>query len=173
MPRAPSVSSIQAEIDRLVETHGYDAVILLQFASFVKGKQLKLTLPEIKRSVYRYFQVNSTPKLKASHSFQRATAGMNLDLVQKESWKKIYRRWIGVFPDEEGITGPNCINGINIFNYDLPWRVFGLDPNTATEDDIKTAYRHLIKIYHPDNPTGNTRIFNRLNVLYRSLSGKG
>ncbi|MDG2990879.1 J domain-containing protein [Candidatus Synechococcus calcipolaris G9] len=173
MPRAPSVSSIQAEIDRLVNLHGYDKAILIQFASFVKGKKLQLTLPELKKAVYRHFQVSSTPKLKASGSFQMATDGMNLSLSQKESWKKIYRRWIGVLPDEDGVTGDNCINGINIFDYDLPWRVFGLDRHTATDNDIKAAYRELSKTYHPDQPTGNPDIFNRLNVFYRSLLGKG
>ena len=31
-----------------------------------------------------------------------------------------------------------------------PYKILGI-PNTATEEEVKTAYRELAKKYHPDN----------------------
>lgn len=73
---------------------------------------------------------------------------------------------------QEGEEGYGCINGINIFKYDLPWRVFGLDPDRATDEDIKAAFYRLSKIYHPDSPTGDDKIFQRLTLFYKSLTEK-
>ncbi len=94
-----------------------------------------------------------------------------LDLSKRESWESLYRKLIGVLPDEEDDQGYGCINGINIFKYDLPWRVFGLNPKTATTEDIKSAYHKLSSIYHPDKG-GDAEIFSRLNVFYKSLTEK-
>jgi curved DNA-binding protein CbpA len=38
-----------------------------------------------------------------------------------------------------------------------------------TTSDVKTAYRDLCKLYHPDKPTGNAAIFDRLTIFYKSL----
>ena len=134
-----------------------------------QSKELKQD--QIKQAIYKYFEVSSTPELKKSGEFSLATRDMKLNLGQKESWKVLYREFIGVLPEEDGEKGIDCINGINIFKYFHPWRVFGLDGKTATEEDIKSAYRRLSKIYHPDNQeTGNARIFDRINLMYRSIS---
>jgi preprotein translocase subunit Sec63 len=85
----------------------------------------------------------------------------------------LYRKLIGILPNEVGETGPGCVNGINILRYDRPWEAFGLDPKTATTEQVKTAYRNLSKIYHPDNrETGDAAVFNRLTVFYNSLTEK-
>ncbi|WP_370539382.1 MULTISPECIES: DnaJ domain-containing protein [Nostocales] len=57
-----------------------------------------------------------------------------------------------------------------MFNYFKPWQVFGLDPKTATKEEIKSAYYRLSKIYHPDNPeTGDRGIFERVEIMYKSI----
>ncbi|MFM7788456.1 MAG: DnaJ domain-containing protein, partial [Microcystis panniformis] len=62
-------------------------------------------------------------------------------------------------------------NGINIFKYFRPYRVFDLDPNTASKEDIKNAYYRLSKIYHPDNQeTGDAEVFDCLTVMYKSIT---
>lgn len=173
---------IQNEIARITELYGIDSVVLEEFAHFAienhKKKPLKksakkpLTLAQLKSAVYQHFDVADTATLKKAGSFQMATSGMEkLELGKKEGWEILYRKFIGILPEEENATGYGCINGINIFKYDLPWKAFGLDPKTATTDEVKAAYRELSKIYHPDIPeTGNAEVFNRLTIFYKSLT---
>jgi len=173
---------IQVEIQRLSALYSYQSTHLEEFAEFViknslsekKPKQTKtkeLKLDKIKQAIYKYFEVSSTPELKKSGEFSLATRDMKLNLGQKESWKVLYREFIDILPEEDGEQGIDCINGINIFKYFHPWRVFGLNGKAATEEDIKNAYRRLSKIYHPDNKeTGNAKIFDRINLMYRSIS---
>jgi curved DNA-binding protein CbpA len=60
---------------------------------------------------------------------------------------------------------------VDIFKYFRPWQVFGLNGKTATAIEIKTAYRSLSKVYHPDVPvTGNAAMFDRINTMYQSIS---
>ncbi len=181
---------IQNEISRLAEAQGIDTATIEEFTQFVienykkkdpKPKSPKvvktvkvkpLTLAQIKNCVLNYFNVKDVKELKKSGSFAMATSGMgNLEFSKKDSWEKLYRKFISILPEEENETGYGCINGINIFKYDLVWKAFGLDPQTATSEDIKSAYRKLSQIYHPDIPnTGNADVFARLNVFYKSLT---
>jgi hypothetical protein len=168
--------AIEQEIQRLASTHGYDIEILRSFADFTLNPKpdpkppKRLTLPQLKASVFKRFNVESLAELKKSGDFQMVTSGLKkLEASKKESWEMVYRKAIGVLPGEEIETGEGCINGINIFKYDMPWKAFGLDPKINTTDDVKTAYRQLCLIYHPDKPTGNTAIFDRLTTFYKSL----
>lgn len=180
---------VETEIQRLVSKYKYDKKVLQHFARFVlakeptdktkessdkkpKPKTKQLTLPQLKNVIYEHFQVKDTVALKKSGSFQMATSSLDkLDLSKKEGWEILYRKLIGVLPGEDNEQGYGCVNGINIFKYDLPWRALGLDPQTAQTQDIKSAYRELSKVYHPDNrETGDSQIFDRLTVFYRSLS---
>ena len=43
-------------------------------------------------------------------------------------------------------------------------------PETATEDEIKKAYRKLASIWHPDKKTGDTEKFKDIQVAYATLS---
>ncbi|MBF2078061.1 MAG: J domain-containing protein [Synechococcales cyanobacterium T60_A2020_003] len=187
----PLNSYLQNEIARLSEIHGVSTGVLEEFAQFVitnhkkkeptaqktatKAAKVKpLTLVQLKAAIYEHFAVKDTTQLKKSGSFQMATDGIDdLNLGQKESWERLYRKFIGVLPGEENQQGYGCINGINVFNYFKPWQVFGLDPKTATIEDIKNAYYNLSKIYHPDNPkTGDASIFDCLTVMYKSISAE-
>jgi DnaJ domain len=178
---------IQNEISRFSEIHGVPTASLSEFAQFVidhhKKKDLKpkppkatkrkpLTLPQLKEAIYQHFDVKGTTELKKSGAFQMATSGMGkLDFAKKDGWEKVYRKWIGILPGEDNETGYGCINGVNIFKYDLPWSAFGLDPKLASTEEVKSAYRELSKIYHPDNrETGDAQVFHRLTVFYKSLT---
>lgn len=202
MPEITLNELIQDEIARLAEANEISTKALEDFAYFVianhkkkdpkpkatkpkasksttskSGKKPKikpLTATQLKKAVYERFEVTNTTELKKSGSFKMATDGMdNLNFSAKETWEKLYRDFIGIIPGEENQQGYGCINGINIFNYFKPWQVFGLDPQTSTDDDVKKSYRELSKIYHPDVPeTGDSRIFERINTMYRSITAE-
>lgn len=164
---------IKAEIIRISISHSYDTAILEAFAKFVAANPKPpkpLSMDQLKQAVYKHFGVQSTPALKKLGSFQMATDGMeNLNMAQKNTWERLYREFVGVLPGEEYEEGKDCINGVNIFKYFLPWKILGIEPTLDT-DRVKAAYRELAKIYHPDNlETGDSRIFQRLHVIYQSL----
>ena len=179
-------SFIQHEIARITELSSIDSSVLEEFALFVIDNHKKkepvvkpikvkpLPLTQIKLAIYQYFSVKNTTELKKSGSFSMATDGMSdLNLTVKNGWEKLYRKLIGILPDEENQQGDECINGINIFNYFKPWQVFNLDSKVATPQDIKNAYYALSKIYHPDVPsTGNAAIFDRLTTMYKSIGAE-
>lgn len=177
---------VRSEILRISLAQGFEASVLENFAQFVidnhrkktpKPKAVKplkvkrLTLAEVKTAVLGHFKVADAKALKQSAEFVMSTNGMDIKLTGKDGWETLYRKLIGVLPGEDSETGEGCINGINIFKYTMPWRTLGLDPKVATTEDVKTAYRNLSKIYHPDVPgTGNAQIFERLTVFYNSLT---
>lgn len=169
---------IKSEITRLVQEAKVQEALLETFAIFVienhqKSNVLRgLSLTELKKAVYQRFSVKSTPELRKSGAFKMATDGMeSLNFSLKETWEVLYRKFIGILPGEDNQTGYACINGINIFDYFMPWQVFDLDPKVATPEEIRSAYHNLSKIYHPDIPkTGDAKIFDRLTIMYKSLT---
>jgi hypothetical protein len=177
-------SYIQNEITKFVDLYSIDRSTLEAFALFVvdnykkKEKFVKplkvkpLPLAQIKAAVYQYFSVKNTTELKKSGAFNMAIDGMdNLNLTVKSGWEQLYRKLIGILPEEENQEGYGCINGLNIFNYFKPWQIFGLDAKVANTQDIKNAYYALSKIYHPDvTTTGDAAIFDRLTTMYKSIS---
>lgn len=189
---------IESEIQRLAAEQGYSDSLLREFALFVlskepaksktskvekqpakpktpKVKAVKgLTIAQVKQAIYDHFNAKDTKALKNSGAFQLATSGMGkVNLSTKDDWEKLYRKLIGVLPGEENEQGYGCVNGINIFKYDMPWKAFGLDPKVHSDKDVKAAYHELSKIYHPDNSkTGDATVFNRLNIFYKSLTEK-
>ncbi|NEO87839.1 MAG: molecular chaperone DnaJ [Spirulina sp. SIO3F2] len=130
-----------------------------------------LSMQALKQALYQEFEVSNTAELRKNGFFRGLTFNMGkFDFRFKNTWKRLYRKFIGILPDERHEQGYGCINGINIFNYFRPWDVFSLDSKTATVLEIRQAYHHLAKIYHPDNPsTGDRTVFERLEVMYRSL----
>jgi hypothetical protein len=177
---------LRNEIAQLADMHGVKTSVFEEFTHFVIknykkkepiAKPLKvkpLTLAQIKSEIYQHFSVKNTTELKKSGAFKMATDGMDaLNLSVKDGWEILYRKFIGILPGEENQKGYGCINGINVFNYFKPWQVFDLDPQTATNQDIKNAYHRLSKIYHPDVPeTGDAKIFNCLIIMYKSISAE-
>jgi hypothetical protein len=108
-----------------------------------------------------------------SKSFKMATSGMGkLDIKKKGDLERIYRKTVGILPGEDKDSGPGVVNGINIHNYDMPWKVFALDPKKATSQDIKSAYRKAALKYHPDRAGGDAKTFDRLTEMYKSITQK-
>ncbi len=168
-------NGLSYEIRVLSKKHDIPPEILEYFAKSVIAHvkpPKELTINQLKKAVFKFFDVKSTDNLKKSEGFQMATDGMGkFHFAKKETWKKLYREFIGVLPNEEYEIGYGCINGINIFKYHLPWRVFDLNPEMASVEDVKSAYRYLSKIYHPDIPqTGDSDIFDRINDFYQTLT---
>lgn len=167
------------KINSLAQSEGISAQVLEEFAIFVlenqRTKKLKpLSMTKLKKAVLEHFEVKDTSALRKSGSFKMATDGMDkLNLRLKKSWEQLYRQFVGVLPGEDTQVGDDCINGIDIFKYFRPWQVLRLDAKTASDEDIKRAYRQLSKQYHPDNPeTGSDRMFERINLMYRSIAAE-
>jgi hypothetical protein len=168
---------ILKEINALSQANGIDAQLLETFARFVLKNQTAkrpkpLSMPQLRNAILKHFGVKDTTLLRKSSAFKMATDGMDtLNLRLKESWETLYRKFVGVLPGEDSETGEHCINGIDIFKYFQPWKVFGLDAKTASDEDIKQAYRRLSKQYHPDNlKSGDSRMFDRINSMYQSIA---
>lgn len=165
------------KIASISQAEGIDAQLLEQFALFVlenqKAKRSKsLSMKQMKDAVLAHFEVKNTTALRKSGAFKMATDGIDkLNLRIKTSWEILYRQFVGVLPGEGCEVGDTCINGIDVFKYFQPWKVFGLDAKTASDEDIKQAYRGLSKQYHPDNKeSGDSRMFDRINSMYQSIS---
>jgi hypothetical protein len=103
-----------------------------------------------------------------SRQFTMAMAGRTFDLKTKAAWQKLYREWVGVPQAERNRSGATCINGIDVLENFRPWHVFGLEPFTASVEDIKEAVRRLAKEHHPD-VGGNPRVMDRLQKMRDSL----
>ncbi|MCT7958280.1 J domain-containing protein [Laspinema palackyanum] len=179
MPQVVLAPQVKTEIDRLAQVRQVDSKLLEEFAYFVleisKEKSSKkaqsLKTNDLKQAIYERFSVKDTSELKKSGAFRMATDGMGkLNFRLKPTWETLYRKFVGILPNEQSQEGYGCINGIDIFKYFKPWQVFGLNPQTATKNDVKTAYYQLSKIYHPDNlVTGDRAIFEEVENMYKSI----
>lgn len=128
------------------------------------------SLAEARSEVLGYFRVKSVAALKQNKNFQQSMAGdPENPLKSKEDWLKLYRRFIRVPANERNLPdGPTVINGIDVIKNFRPWVVFGLDPKTATADDVRAAFRKLLIKHHPDQG-GDPRMPERLKTMRDSL----
>jgi hypothetical protein len=170
------------QAEAITEQYGVPLDVLVEFAEHITSciktvrdpsqkKQSKgLSLSQLRVSVLTHFEAETTTQMKQRSAYKLGISGLKLNLSKTESWEILYRKFIGVLPGEEQEEGTGCINGINIFKYNYPWRAFDLDPKVATLDDVKNAYRKLGKTYHPDaGLTGDRAVFERLTQFYNSL----
>ncbi|MEO0406769.1 MAG: J domain-containing protein [Cyanobacteria bacterium P01_A01_bin.135] len=167
----PNINQIKAEIRDLVVKHGYDDQILLGFAKFVNGGAFKPVEPrmqDLKDAVIATFNCTSYKELKKNSSFQLFVREHNLKMTSKASWLKVYRKFVGLPQSEKNSIGDTSINGVDVLRNFLPWRVFALDPKTATVDEIKSTFNKLAKEHHPDHG-GNADVFNQLKIMRDSL----
>jgi hypothetical protein len=163
--------AVQQRITELLAHGPPDASALLAFAEFIHGKPFPepvLTLPQLKSEVCRAFGCENVKELRKSSEFNLAMAGHSVALKTKADWQKLYREWVGVPQAERNRSGPTCINGIDVLENFRPWHVFGLEPSTATADDIREAFRRLAKEHHPD-VGGDPRVMERLQKMRDSL----
>lgn len=162
---------MQARIAELLAAGPIDGEALLAFAEFIHGKPFPepvLTLVQLREAVCAAFGCTRAAELRQSREFQLATAGRSVALKTKADWLSLYREWVGVPRAERQRSGPTCINGIDVLENFRPWHVFGLDPATASADDIKEAFRRLAKQHHPDLG-GDPRVMERLQKMRDSL----
>ena len=164
-------AAIEQRIAKLLDQGPPDTSALLAFAEFIHGKPFPepvLTLSQLKREVCRVFGCENAKELRQSSEFNLAMTGRSFDLKTKADWQKLYREWVGVPQAERNRSGATCINGIDVLENFRPWHVFGLEPATATADDIKEAFRRLAKEHHPD-VGGDPRVMERLQKMRDSL----
>lgn len=164
-------SAVQQRIAELLADGSPDAAALLAFAEFIHGKPFPepvLSLTQLKREVCQVFGCTTATELRKSKEFTMAMAGRTFDLKTKADWQKLYREWVGVPQAERNRSGATCINGIDVLENFRPWHVFGLEPTTASADDIKEAFRRLAKEHHPD-VGGDPRVMERLQKMRDSL----
>jgi len=162
---------VQERIASLLTAGPPDAAALLSFAEFINGKSFPepvLSLTQLKAGVCRVFGCANAKELRQSSEFNLAMAGRQVDLKTKADWQKLYREWVGVPQAERNRSGPTCINGIDVLENFRPWHVFGLEPATATAENIKEAFRRLAKEHHPD-VGGDPRVMERLQKMRDSL----
>jgi len=162
---------VVARIQELLANGTLDQAVLLEFAEWIQGKPFPepvLTLTQLKSEVCRVFGCENAKELRQSSEFNLAMAGRSFDLKTKADWQKLYREWVGVPHSERNRSGATCINGIDVLENFRPWHVFGLEPSTATADDIKEAFRRLAKEHHPD-VGGDPRVMERLQKMRDSL----
>ena len=157
------------------ESPGPDA--LLTFAEainrgpFKEPKKVKpkaQTATAMRKAVLEKFGCKTATELRKNKTFAMAFTGEKIALKTIEDWRRQYRKWVAVPDDERDLTGPTCINGIDVLENFRPWHVFGLDAATATTEDIKESFRQLVKTHHPDMG-GNARVFERLQKMRDSL----
>lgn len=163
--------AVQQRIAELLAHGPPDAAALLAFAEFIHGKPFTepmLTLSQLKAAVCQVFGCENAKQLRQSSEFNLAMAGRSVDLKTKADWQKLYREWVGVPQAERDRSGATCINGIDVLENFRPWHVFGLEPATASADDIKEAFRRLAKEHHPD-VGGDARVMERLQKMRDSL----
>jgi hypothetical protein len=176
-----SLSEVQALIDTLLSKGEIKSADLLAFARSVNGGDFRdapaarpkapkgPSVAEIKQLVLAHFQCSTVAALKKDHNFQLATTGEAVAFKTKDDWLKLYRRFIGIPLNERNLAdGPTVINGIDVLQHFRPWVVFGLDPKTATANDVRAAFRRLIQQHHPDHG-GDPRVAERLQTMKDSI----
>jgi hypothetical protein len=169
--KRPNINQVRAEIRTLAKTHGYDEQILLAFAEFVNGGAFKAVEPsmqDLKDAVIAAFNCSSYPELKKNGSFALFVQDKKLKMNNKAAWLVVYRRFVGLPDSERDAIGSTAINGVDVLRNFLPWKVFDLDPQKATADDIKAAFNRLAKEHHPDHG-GHPEVFQQLKLMRDSL----
>ena len=171
------IDDVQQLIGELIKCSDFSEERLLQFATTINGAPFKespkrrantLTMAQAKAAVLKTFNCKTVTELRKNKTFSMAMTGEDISLKSKDDWMKLYRKWVGVPEEERHQTGPTCINGIDILENFRPWHVFGLDPATATVDDVKASFRELAKQHHPD-AGGDPRMFERLQTMRDSV----
>ena len=163
--------AVSEKIDAILENGQIDAATLMDFAEFIHGKPFPeptMTITQLKAAVCEVFGCKSAAELRKSNEFNLAMTGRSFNLKTKADWLMLYREWVGVPQNERGLTGPTCINGIDVLKNFRPWHIFGLDPKEATAEDIKSAFRNLAKEHHPD-VGGDPKVMERLTKMRDSL----
>ena len=169
--------AIAAKSDAYVPSSTQEAIAAKADAKKGKKKSKSEDAPlndrDLKKAIYQRFEVKTQAQLLKSGNFKMATSGMavkgkGFDPKSRESWEDVHRKTVGILPEEKNETGPHIVNGINVMKYDMPWKAFGLNPKTATGEEIKRTAKKILAKHHPDNG-GDPAVFDRLHQFYQSI----
>lgn len=173
-----TLPEVRALIQALLSRPSLNEADLLTFAETINGGDFRQpaaakpkvpTLTELKQQVLDHFACKTVAQLRKNKNFILSMTGEDYGLKSKDDWLRLYRRFVGIPSHERNLeAGPTVINGIDVLQHFRPWVVFGLDPKTATADDVREAFRKLIKIHHPD-AGGDPRVAERLQSMKDSV----
>ncbi|MBM5822524.1 MAG: J domain-containing protein [Cyanobacteria bacterium K_Offshore_surface_m2_011] len=173
-----SLTEVRGLIQGLLAQPELSEADLLAFARTVNGAAFKdppppkpkaPTATEIKAKVLAHFRCKTVTQLRKDKNFQLSMTGEEVALKTKDDWLVLYRRFIGIPANERNLEdGATVINGIDVLQHFRPWVVFGLDPKTATADEVREAFRRLIQVHHPDHG-GDPRVAERLQTMKDSI----
>merc|ERR1719245_2526108 len=94
-------------------------------------------------------------------------------MSQKDPWKKTRQRIALFFIFIGWILFAMIIYQISQFDYEManfdPYEILGVSLD-ADKKTIKSQYKKLSLIYHPDKPTGNDKLFMKLKKAYDALT---
>jgi len=94
-------------------------------------------------------------------------------LEQKDPWKKFRNRVALILIFIGWIFFAMVIYQISLFDYEManfdPYEILGVAVS-ADKKTIKSQYKKLSLIYHPDKPTGNEKLFMKLRKAYDALT---
>ncbi len=173
-----TLAEVRALIQTLLGKPELGEADLLAFAQAINGsaftdppppKPKPPTATELKNKVLAHFHCKTVAQLRKDKNFQLSMTGEEVALKSKDDWLMLYRRFIGIPANERNLEdGPTVINGIDVLQHFRPWVVFGLDPKTATADEVREAFRRLIQKHHPDHG-GDPRVAERLQTMKDSI----
>ncbi|WP_448599670.1 J domain-containing protein [Thermoleptolyngbya sp.] len=169
--KRPNGNQVRAKIRAIAQEFNYDEQVLLDLAEFVNGGEFKPVEPsmqELKEAVIAAFNCASYNELKKNGSFQLFVQDQGLKMNSKEAWLKVYRKFVGLPDSERNAISSTSINGVDVLRNFLPWKVFNLNPQTATAEDVKAAFNKLAKQHHPDHG-GQAEVFEQLKIMRDSL----
>lgn len=91
----------------------------------------------------------------------------------KDPWRKTRQRIALFFIFIGWILFAMIIYQISLFDYEManfdPYEILGVSLD-ADKKTIKSQYKKLSLIYHPDKPTGNEKLFMKLRKAYDALT---
>merc|ERR1719209_2112659 len=94
-------------------------------------------------------------------------------MEHKDPWKKTRQRIALFFIFIGWILFAMIIYQISQFDYEManfdPYEILGVSLD-ADKKQIKSQYKKLSLIYHPDKPTGNEKLFMKLRKAYDALT---
>jgi len=173
-----TLAEVRGLIQALLGKANLEEEDLLTFAETVNGGVFKdpplrkpkaLSATELKSKVLAHFHCKNVTQLRKNKNFLLSMTGEEVALKTKNDWLVLYRRFIGIPANERNLAdGPTVINGIDVLQHFRPWVVFGLEPKTATADEVREAFRRLIQQHHPDHG-GDPRVAERLQTMKDSI----
>ena len=115
-----------------------------------------MSINQIKEKVAMGWGKHSYKELKNDKDWKNYHKSSGLNGSLRKTWETYYREWVNLPRDEQNLpAGENVVNGIDIFQNFRPWEVFNLDRQTATTEDVRSAFRRLSMRFHPDTAKGN------------------